>query len=141
MPVTPLGIGVTLFVVLLVIVAALVWQEMRSRRSFDSAVYWLPEAVPFVRERLEPETAERLSEHDVRLILEWGIHYHQVVAPRTEGTRPVLGSGEAMDYILERGREEDRAYDPFDIADVMAAEIEYLVEIGAVGTPVEDESS
>jgi hypothetical protein len=138
---TPLGIGAILFAVLLVVVAALVWQEMRSRRSFDSAVYWLHEAVPFVRERLEPETAGRLSEHDVRLILEWGIHYHQVVAPRSEGTRPVLGSGDAMEYIIDRGQEEDRAYDPFDIADVMAAEIEYLVEIGAVGTPVEDEKS
>jgi hypothetical protein len=138
---TPFVVVVILFAVLLVIVASLVWQEMRSRRSFDSAVYWLPEAISFVRGHLAPETANRLSEHDVRLILEWGIHYHQVVAPRSGGTRPVLGSGDAMDYILDRGREEDRAYDPFDIAEVMAAEIEYLVEIGAVGSPVEDEKS
>lgn len=137
---SPFAVAVVLFGVLLVIVAALVWQEMRSRRTFDTAVYWLPEATSFVHGRLEPETAARLSEHDVRLILEWGIHYHQVVAPRSEGIKPVLGSGDAMEYILDRGREEDRAYDPLDIAEVMAAEIEYLVEIGAVGTPVEDES-
>jgi hypothetical protein len=130
--------GAILFAVLLVVVAALIWQEAR-RSSAMEAVYWMPEAVRYVSDRLSPAARERLGSHGVRLVLEWGVHYHQVVAPRDEGRRPILGSGDALDYILARGEENGLAYDPFDIAEVLAAETEYLVEIGAVGGPVEGE--
>jgi hypothetical protein len=131
--------GAILFAVLLVVVAALIWQEARRSSVTETAVYWMPEAVRYVGDRLSPGAMERLGSHGVRLVLEWGVHYHQVVAPRDEGRRPVLGSGDALDYILARGAENGLAYDPFDIAEVLAAETEYLVEIGAVGGPVEDE--
>jgi hypothetical protein len=133
------AVGAILFAVLLVIVAALMWQGMHRRVGIDEAVYWVPDAARFVHERLSDGASQRLDQSDVRLMLEWGLHYHQVVAPREEGRRPVVGSGDAMDYILERGEETGRAYDPFDIAEVLTAETEYLVEIGAVGPPVEDE--
>jgi hypothetical protein len=129
--------GAILFAVLLVITAALVWQEARRSPGTDTAVYWMPEAVEFVGSRLSPGALERLGPYGVRLVLEWGVHYHQVVAPRDEGRRPVVGSGDALDYILARGLENGSAYDPFDVAEVLAAETEYLVEIGAVGGPVE----
>lgn len=129
--------GAILFAVLLVITAALVWQGARRSPTTDAAVYWMPEAVEFVSGRLSPGARERLGSHGVRLILEWGVHYHQVVAPRDEGRRPIVGSGDALDYILARGRENGSAYDPFDVAEVLTAETEYLVDIGAVGGPVE----
>lgn len=136
---TPVVVGLILLGLLLVVVAAFIWQGMKRSLAYDTAIYWMPEAVRFVRGRLPEEVGERLSDHDLRLILEWGVHYHQVVAPREEGHRPVIGSGDAIAYIRRRGRESAKAYDSEDIAQVIAAETEYLVEIGAVGGPVEDE--
>ena len=134
----PIVVAAVLFAVFLVIVAALVWQEARQSRSKDTAVYWMPEAVEFVHARLSPAAAGRLAPRDVRLILEWGVHYHQVIAPRLEGRRPVIGSGDALDHILERAGQAGETYDPFDIAEALTAETEYLVEIGAVGGPAEE---
>ena len=131
-------VGAILFAVLLVIVAALIWQEARRRPGADPAVYLMGEAVPFVQSRLSDGARQRLGDDDVHLILEWGIHYHQVVAPRDEGRRPVVSSGDAIEYVMNRGLENGRDYEPLDIAEVIAAETEYLVEIGAVGPPVEE---
>jgi hypothetical protein len=131
-------VAAILFALLLVVAAALAWQALRRVGDGRAAVYFMPEAVDFVTQRLSDGAQRRLTPADVRLILEWGVHYHQVVAPREERRRPVIGSGDAMDYILERGEAAGSAYDPFDVAEVIAAETEYLVEIGAVGGPVED---
>lgn len=132
--------GAILFALLLLVVAVLVWQEVRHSASADTAVYWMPEAVRYVSDRLSDGARGRLGDDGVRLILEWGVHFHQVVAPREEGRRPVIGSGDALEYIIGRSEEHGRAYDPVDIAEVLAVETEYLVEIGAVGGPVEDDS-
>ena len=69
-------------------------------------------------------------------MLEWGLHYNQVVAPRDSGRPAVVGSGEGIEYVMEAASRAGLALDPIVIAEVMAIETEYLLEIGAVGTPV-----
>lgn len=128
--------GAILFAVLLALVAALTIQAVR-RRGGDPAIYVLGEAVDYVFERLEPDTRNRLGRGMVRRILEWQIEYQQVVAPRDAGARPIVGSGEAMDYVLAVAEASGNPVDPVDVAEVMAVEVDYLLDIGAVGTPVE----
>lgn len=127
------AVGAVLVAVLLVIVAAMVWQEARISPESDPIEYLVDEATGFVYERLSDRALVDLDPDDVRAILEWGIHYNQVIAARGNGSPPVLGSGDAMDYVLERAAAQGRTLDPLDIAEVMAAETEYLEAIGAIG--------
>jgi hypothetical protein len=133
------AVGALLFALLLVVLAAMLWQEARSARS-AAAVYFIDDAARFVTERLSPSAAARLQRDDVARILEWGIEEHvaRVGAPGS-ATAVVLGSGETIEGIMERSeRELGAAYDPVDIAEVIAAESDYLEAIGAVGRAVEE---
>ena len=61
---------------------------------------------------------------------------------KEEHRRAVVGSGEAIEWIMERSHEElGAAYDPVDIAEVMAREADYLLHIGAVGRVVEGDEA
>lgn len=130
--------GAVLAAVLLAIVALMVWQSARRRPVDEPAAYFVGEAAAFVYERLSDRALDGLDPDDVRLILEWQLHFHQVVAPRQNGVRPVLGSGDSIEYLIERGIDAGRTFDYLDLAEVIAAEAEYLVSIGAVGEPVEE---
>ncbi|MDP2623396.1 MAG: hypothetical protein Q8Q29_06325 [Actinomycetota bacterium] len=132
------AIGALLVAVLLAIVALMLWQSARRSPLDDPAEYVVGEATGYVYERLSDRALGGIDPDDVRLILEWQLHYHQVVAPRESGTRPVLGSGDSIEYITQRAAEEGRSFDYLDIAEVIAADTEYLVSIGAVGEPVEE---
>jgi hypothetical protein len=114
------------------------WQGARKSSELDPVEYLVKDAADFVHEHLEEATRERVTAATVLLVLEWQMHYQQVVAPRGS-TRPVVGSGEALEYVLERASEAGRNVDPVDVAEIMAAEVEYLLSIGAIGTPVEEE--
>jgi hypothetical protein len=130
--------GAVLVAVLLAIVALMIWQGARRSPLDDSAEYVVGEAAEYVYGRLSDRALEGLDPDDVRLILEWQLHYHQVVAPRESSTRPVLGSGDSIEYITQRAAEVGRSLDYLDIAEVIAADTEYLISIGAVGEPVEE---
>ena len=132
--------GAVLTALLLVIVAVMVWQGARRSVLDEPAVYLVDDAATFVWSRLSDRARGRLSPADVRLLLEGGIHYHQVVAPRDEHRHPVVGSGDAIEYLMDRSASAGRPVEPVDIAEVIAIETGYLLAIGAVGTPVEDES-
>lgn len=129
--------GLVLAGVLMIIVLAFSWQSWRRRRGDADALYILDEAAAFVHARLSPEAAVRLSRARVQRILEWQIEYQQVIAPRL-GHHTVLGSGDAMEHILERGVAQGVDFGPRDLAEVIAADVEYLVSIGAVGAPAEE---
>lgn len=129
--------GAILVAVLLLIVAGFLVQASRRGGGRSGAVYLLDEAASFVHARLSPGAAERLTPLRVRQILEWQIQYQQVVAPRSRGEHPVVGSGEAMEHVLAMGGAIGVVLEPLDVAEVMAAEVDYLLSIGAVGTPVE----
>ncbi len=135
------AVGALLIAVLLVIMAAMLWQEARRRPSAEPVTYVIEEAARFVHGRLRDDTARRMGLDDVRRILEWGLFHTQVVAPRRGGPPPVLGSGEAIGSVMEQSERAGYDYDPLDIAEIMAAEGDYLVAIGAVGERVEEDPS
>ncbi|MBI5156500.1 MAG: hypothetical protein HZA58_00650 [Acidimicrobiia bacterium] len=128
--------GLLLAAVLVAIVAAFLWQGGRRFRDGGAVIYALDDASRFVHGRLDPATRDRVTPGQVRRVLEWQIEYQQVVAPRA-GLRPVIGGGDAMEHILERAGERGDTLDPVDVAEIMAADVEYLMSIHAVGAPAE----
>jgi hypothetical protein len=130
------AVGALLVAVLLAIVALMVWQAARRSGADDPAEYLVSEAARFVYERLSDQALGSLDLDDVKLLLEWQVHYHQVVAPREGHQRPILGSGDSIEYLMVRSAEAGRSIDVLDIDEVIAADTEYLVSIGAVGEAV-----
>ena len=129
------AIGALLFAILLLVVAAMVWQETRQLPE-QQPVYVIEEAVPFVVQRLSDQALSRLDGDDVLRILEWEVFYLQGLdVPRAVRPAPVAGSDQAIEFVVER---TDGAYERSDVAEVLAGEAEYLASIGAVGTVVEE---
>lgn len=125
--------GVVLAAVLALIVLAFSWQIWRRRRDPDP-LYVLDDAARFIHSRLEPSTRTRVDLGLVRRVLEWQLEFHQVISPRS-GEPAVLGSGEAIGHVLERAAANEVQVEARDVAEILAAEVEYLVAIGAVGAP------
>ena len=115
----------------------MVWQASRRSPATDAAEYDIAEASRFVFERLSDRAHDNLDLEEVRLLLEWQIHFHQVIGPRDDGAHPVVGSGDSIEYLMERAAGAGISLDVLDVAEVIAADTEYLVTIGAVGEPVE----
>jgi len=128
--------GLLLAAALAVIVAAFVWQGGRHVRGVGAVIYAVEDASRFVHGRLEPGTRDRVSLAQVRRVLEWQIEYQQVEAPRA-GLHPVIGGGDAIEHILERAGERGDELDPVDVAEIIAADVEYLMSIHAIGAPAE----
>jgi len=134
------GFGAVLLAVFLVIVAGFVWQGSLRSVVADPAEYLVSEAAEFVYDRLSDRALEGLDPDDVRRILDWNLHFTQVVGPRQLGRLPIIGSGEGIEYVMDRATAAGVVVEPLDIAEVMAIETDYLLAIGAVGGPVEGES-
>ncbi|NQV06395.1 hypothetical protein HQ535_07575 [bacterium] len=129
--------GAVLIALLLIIAAAMVWQGSRNAPSQMAAVYIVDEAAAYVCPRLSDRALDRLDIDDVRRILELCVFYHQVEAA-SDAAPQVLASGDSIEFVMEASAEErGEAYDPIDIAEIIALDTGYLVEIGAVGEPVE----
>ncbi len=132
-----------LIAVFLFIVAALMWQEAKSRTSDEGRTYVIEDAASFIIERLGPAVAENLDHDDVVRILEWEIYYLQGLAqPRRSARVETVAGGadDAVEYITREIAEQNKVtYDSGDVAAVLAAEAEYLASIGAVGAPVVDQ--
>jgi hypothetical protein len=128
--------GALLAALLLAIVALMVFQAARRDPVEEPAEYDVFEAGRYAYERLSDRALGNLELEDVRLLLEWQIHFHQVVAPR-DGQEPVVGSGDSIEYLMGRAGGAGMTLDVLDVAEVIAADTEYLVTIGAVGEPVE----
>ncbi len=127
--------------IFLLIVAALVWQEAKSRTYDEGPVYVIEDAVDFVIEGLG--ATSRLGRSDVLRILEWEIYYLQGLAQekrRTPVETVAGGDAAAVDYISAQIAEKNKViYDSAEVAAVLAVEADYLASIGAVGAPVIDE--
>lgn len=138
---SPLVVGALLVAVLLVIAAAMVWQEAVQNQVAQPLTYVLEDAVDFVHERFGPESP--LTRDDVRRILEWEVVYLQGVKPRRGSMlQPVRvgGSEEAVRFIA--AQISDRSgprYSDEAIAAVLQGEAEYLASIGALGRAAEEE--
>ncbi|MGI9647539.1 MAG: hypothetical protein ACR2OI_03375 [Acidimicrobiia bacterium] len=140
---SPLVLGALLIAVLLVIAAAMVWQEAVKRPADQPLTYVLEDAVRFVDSSFGDQSA--LSRDDIRRILEWEVIYLQGVSPPHSGPlQPVRvgGSDDAVRFISRQiTRRSGPRYSDEAIAAVLQGEAEYLESIGALGSPVEDSSS
>ena len=140
---SPLVLGALLVAVLLVIAAAMVWQEAVKRPTDQPLTYVLEDAVRFVYRWLDPESS--LSRDDIRRILEWEVIYLQGVSPRRgETLQPVRvgGSEDAVRFISRQiTRRSGPRYSEEAIAAVLEGEAEYLASIGALGPVAEDPGS
>lgn len=126
----------------LLIVALLVWQEVRSRAVIEAPVYVIEDAVSFVCDRL-PDVSTNLSRSDVLRILEYEIFYLQGLAQ--DDRRAVVetvagGVDSSVDFIAGQIAQRHNAiYSRSDIEAVLSLEADYLRHIGAVGEPVESQ--
>ena len=131
-----------LVAVFLLIVAALLWQEAKTRSGAASPVYILEDAVDFTMERLDEDLLERLGRSDVLRILEWEVFYLQGLAQadRHQEVEVIAGGWvDAVSFVTRQIAEEHGViYAPGDVAAVLAIEGEYLTSIGAVGDAVAD---
>jgi hypothetical protein len=126
------AVGAVLFGLFLLIVAAMVWQEARVTDD-RHPTYVLEEVVPFVYQRLSDDAAAHIDGDDVMRILEWEVYYLQGLNRNGANAPPVAGSVEALEFILERSQAAGHAYRSDDVAEVLALEVAYLQDIGAIG--------
>lgn len=133
---TAVIVAVIGMVLLLALALAVAWQE--RRRALDRTVtYGVEESIEFVRARLGAEARAALGDGDVRRILEWSIRYLQDPAVREGGDEPpVAGGFEAAHYIQDRAFEMGFSYDGELVGEVLAAQVEFLAALGAVGDAV-----
>ena len=139
--VTLVMLGAALLAVFLGVIAALLWQEAKKRSYDEGAVYVVDDAVDFIRENLQGVDLRR---SDVKRIIEYEIFYLQGLA-QDKRSKPVDvvagGNDAAIDYII--GQIADNhgvSYAGADVRAVLELEAVYLVTIGAVGDPVDDET-
>lgn len=137
---SPLVLGALLIAVLLVIAAAMVWQEAIKRPGEEPLTYVLENAVQFIHTGFGPEAA--LSADDVRRILEWEVIYLQGISPKGSGALQAVrvgGSDDAVQFIARQiTRRSGPRYDEAAIRAVLQGEAEYLASIGALGEAVEE---
>ena len=140
---SPLILGALLVAVLLVIAAAMVWQEAVKRPTDQPLTYVLEDAVSFVHTDFGPESP--LSRDDIQRILEWEVIYLQGISPRSSGPlQPVRvgGSEDAVRFISRQiTRRSGPRYSDEAIMAILEGEAAYLASIGALGSPVEEAPS
>ena len=131
--------------VFLLVVAALMWQEAKSRTYDDGVVYVIEDAIDFVSDRLPENVSGRMRRPDVQRVLEWEIYYLQGLAQtrRRDPVETFAGGAEpAVSYITGQIAEKHGVtYDARDVAEVLKLEADYLASIGAVGDMVEGEET
>lgn len=131
-----MGLALTLFAVLLFIVALVVWQHAQ-REGPREVTFGIENAVSFIDSRLDGEIRQRLGKDGVRRIVEWEVFYLQGLAQddRRQPVETVAGDyGPAVEFIRgEIARTHDRTYSADDTGAVLALGVSYLQSIGAIG--------
>jgi hypothetical protein len=144
-----------IFVVGLVVLigAVLVIREAgRLARNPPGALFDAEDAFEWVVERLPDDVAATLTADDVRRILDLQIEFFQQAQASTgngDGPGPgdgvgvpvVVGSGDQIEYILERAAATGEAYLPEQVDAVVATQLAYLRNIGAVGPEARDDDA
>ncbi len=134
---TTVALGALLAAVFLSLVAILLWQEAKRRRTGGEAVYVVSDARSFIRDNLDPEVRRRVGDAGIQRIVEWELFYLQGLAQkhRRQPVETVAGGSEAsVEYIGGRIAERHGMEIPSDdIRAVLELEAEYLQSIGAVG--------
>jgi hypothetical protein len=108
----------------------------------------IDEAVTFIGDELPYDAAAQLSYDDVRAIVTWHVDYLEsrgVAADLGEqaeasapGTGPLVAEDdEGVAYVIGRVAEAELEITDVQVVQVLAAEMDYLEAIGALGTAVE----
>ncbi len=137
---TTIALGALLGAVFLSLVAILLWQEAKRRKTEEGAVYVVSDARRFIRDNLAPEIRKRVGEAGIQRIVEWEVFYLQGLAQK-DRRRPVEtvagGSESSIEYIGRQIAGRHGIEIPSDdIRAVLELEVEYLDGIGAVGERV-----
>ena len=135
-PASAIALGGLLGAVFLVLVGAMLWQELRGRRSNDPTEFVIDDAVRWVLARLDGAQRSRLGDDGVRAILEW-----QVFGLQRSVKGKVLGSAsvvmgptpDTVEYILSK----IDSVEPDDVTAVLTEQFGYLKSIGAVAGEAE----
>ncbi len=135
------AVGAIFLAVLLAVGAALVWQEAHSSGRPEQILYLVDDAVEFVMARLREPAAGRVTEDDVRSMLDWSMYHSQVVVARSGAAVPILGGPDAVAFVCRQSEEHGLGWQDEDVGAVLELEGAYLVSIGAVGEIVEEEPS
>jgi hypothetical protein len=114
------------------------------------AVFDIEEATARLAEQLPDRVAARLSHDDVRVLLRWQLTYFRERGVASYGgvdraaeraarmNRAVVADeDDVVDELLRRCRGEGIDADAVDIVCVVDLTVDYLVDIGAVGAPVD----
>ena len=131
--------------VVLAIAAALVFREAaRLSEQPPDAVFDPDDALAWVVEHLDEQTAATLTESDARRIIEAQMEFlrDRGVAGNGDGTHPdvpvVFADDEIVEYVVARCADTGEAYLPEQVAAVMACQLDYLRFIGAIGRPADE---
>ena len=95
-----------------------------------SVLYEVDEAVEFVASALPGEISARLSYEDVEALLGWHLVH---LAGRDDEGEVDIADDRAVADLLRAAEGEGRDITAADVRAVLAAEVEYLVAVGAVG--------
>ncbi|MFN3216432.1 MAG: hypothetical protein ACE367_08065 [Acidimicrobiales bacterium] len=114
------------------------------------AVFDIEEATTRLADQLPDRVAARLSHDDVRVLLRWQLTYFRERGVASYGgvdraaeraarmNRAVVADeDDVVDELLRRCRHEGIDADEVDIVCVVDLTVDYLVDIGAVGSPVD----
>ena len=135
-PASAIALGGLLGAVFLVLVGAMLWQELRGRSSNDPTEFVIDDAVKWVLARLDGDKRSRLGDHGVRAILEWQVFgLQRSVKGKALGSASVVmgPTAETVDYI----RSKIDSVEPEDITAVLTEQFGYLESIGAVAGEAE----
>ncbi len=139
-PSTALALGGLLGAVFLILVGAMLWQELRGRPSNDPTEFVIDDAVRWVLVRLDSDRRSRLGDDGVRAILEWQVFgLQRSVKGKPLGSASVVmgPTAETVDYILSK----IDSVGPDDVSAVLTEQFGYLQSIGAVAGEAERSES
>jgi hypothetical protein len=135
-----LVIGFVVVGLVCAIAAVFVFREAaRMSEEPPSAIFDPDDAYDWVVRHLPDIVAATLTPEDVRRILDFQLeffkrkgvsHNGSVIAPQGA---VIFGTGETIEYILERAGDTGEAYLPEQVEGVVDCQLAYLRFIGAVG--------
>jgi hypothetical protein len=142
--VTPVIIGVVVTAVVLAIAAGAVGREARRLDALPPrAVFDIDEAVEWVADHLPEEVTAVLSYDEVRQLLEWTIEELRGlgVAGKTGEPVPdeiVVDERTITERMVARVADAGLEITPFQVQQVVAAQLGYLEAVSAIGPEPEE---
>lgn len=130
---------VAVLVIALVTIGKLTY---RMEAEAPTSLYFLPEAVEFVADRLPDEVTAQLSYDDVRDLLVWHLEYLEdrgVARDHGDGltTGPLVAAeDEGLAYVLGQASDADMEIPDVWVVRVLDASNAYLEAIGAIAGEV-----